>query len=565
MRVRLLETNGRVVSRKNVSLAARRARRHAFLGESLEQRLVLSAALAPIPTLSVPALQGYTELLDGSATTDPQTFSAASSNPEIAVTIPSTTYWNVGVSYTDPSDSNNDFSGTLTFALFGNLTPKTVQMITEFTNDSYYVNSGNQIWRVASNFDGTTTTVIEGGATSAQAQGSTAPSGQPGTPFANENVQSLAPTGIDQLFMANAGGTDSNDTQFFIDTGPLDSQLGYQYTLFGQLVSGAGVLAKIASVPVTRNFVGETSEPVNPITITATSLTTANSSGLLVIDTTQAHPGETATITVTAHDGTSQTQQSFPVSVGQYAGSTAASFLATVNFKPYANSVSYSVSSPYQPTILQLEGLATFPVEPATVSSYTILSPPSHGTISEFDLATGSLVYTPTPGYVGADSFTYDATADGPNTSEPAATSNPATIYITVQGGHVYLGDVIVVRNSKDKVTELVLNWFGGPLEASIAGTKSPYELLTSNRKGSFTGRGVGMIAIKKVVYDNNEWSVTLRPKTPFSMTKNVELLVHGNGKRGLKDSLGYYIAGSVKNYVPGVGYTSGTNAVWDV
>ena len=41
--------------------------------------------------------------------------------------------------------------------------------------------------------------------------------------------------------MANSGGTDSNDTQFFINTGSIVSTLNppfYGFTTFGQLVSG---------------------------------------------------------------------------------------------------------------------------------------------------------------------------------------------------------------------------------------------------------------------------------------------------------------------------------------
>ena len=164
------------------------------------------ASLAVIPNLNVPALQGYTQPLDGSGTTDPQTFSATSSNPDIAVSIVSTTFWSLGISYTDPHNLSNDFTGTLTFGLFGNLTPQTVKMITQFTNDNYYVNSGKFINKVAKGFAGTTSNLIQGGGDSASFNAD--PSGQTGTPFANENLQQLALTGIDQLVMANQGGTD---------------------------------------------------------------------------------------------------------------------------------------------------------------------------------------------------------------------------------------------------------------------------------------------------------------------------------------------------------------------
>ncbi len=438
-----------------------RTRTRSSFGECLEDRRLLAASLASIPNVSVPSLQGLTLPLDGSGTPDAQTFSATSSNPDIAVSIASTTFWNVGVSYTDPLNSNNSFSGTLTFGLFGSLTPNTVKMITQFTNDSYYVNSGKFIWRVASNFDETTSAVIQGGA--ANPQGNIGVSGQPGTPFGNENVQALAPTGSNQLLLANAGGTDSNDVQFFIDTGPLDSQLGYGYTLFGQLVSGAGTLAKIAGVPVTTNDFGEPSQPVNPITITSTSLSTSNDSGVVLIDTTQAHPGETAIVTVTAHDGSSSTPQSFLVSVGSYAGSTVPSLLEGLNFKPFASPVSISANSNISEPV-QLAGQPAEPLNAAPVSSYTILTGPSHGTISDFNPATGKLLYTSAPGFVGTDSFTYTASSSGPNTLEPPATSNPATVTITVTRGYVELNSVEVFTNGRGKDSKIELFW-SGPLE----------------------------------------------------------------------------------------------------
>ena len=192
----------------------------------------------------------------------------------------------------------------MTFQLFQNLTPNTVSMITQFTNDGFYTTQGMYFPRIVSNFDSPGVTVVQGGATTPDGSGS---SGQPSTPFANENLQELALTGSDQLAMANSGGTDSNDTQFFINTGPANA-LGYNYTVFGQLVSGQATLSKIAQVPVQDNpLTGEDSEPDSPLMIKSASLSTTNPNGVAIIDTTQAHPGETATITVTAHDATDGT------------------------------------------------------------------------------------------------------------------------------------------------------------------------------------------------------------------------------------------------------------------
>ena len=60
------------------------------------------------------------------------------------------------------------FTGSLTFQLFQNLTPNTVNMIEQFTNDGFYVNSGDYFPRIVTDFDSPLTTVIQGGATNDQ-------------------------------------------------------------------------------------------------------------------------------------------------------------------------------------------------------------------------------------------------------------------------------------------------------------------------------------------------------------------------------------------------------------
>ena len=56
----------------------------------------------------------------------PQTYTVTSSNPNIVASIAQGPFWTLGVSYTDPTNSANDFTGTLTYQLFSNLTPNTV-------------------------------------------------------------------------------------------------------------------------------------------------------------------------------------------------------------------------------------------------------------------------------------------------------------------------------------------------------------------------------------------------------------------------------------------------------
>jgi hypothetical protein len=74
---------------------------------------------------------------------------------------------------------------------------------------------------------------------------------------------------------------------------------------------------------------------------------------------------------------------------------------------------------------ITLTGSDTNPGGPFALT-YAIATPPSHGTISNFDANTGTLTYTPKSHYSGPDSFTFTVTtANG--------TSAPATVSLAVQ------------------------------------------------------------------------------------------------------------------------------------
>ncbi len=114
--------------------------------------------------------------------------------------------------------------------------------------------------------------------------------------------------------MANEGQPDTDTTQFFTTLAPNNSLLSYNYTLFGQLLTGVSTINQMLSIPLMYNStLGETTEPVNPLTISSATLSSTNPNGTLIIDTTQAVQDMTSTITVTATDtanGT-KTSQSF--------------------------------------------------------------------------------------------------------------------------------------------------------------------------------------------------------------------------------------------------------------
>ncbi len=538
----------------------------------LEDRRLLSASLAPIANLTVPSQQGYALALDGSGTTDAQTFTITriSGSPDIGASIATGPFWTLDVNYTDPTDSHNDFSGPMVFQLFQGLTPNTVSQFEQYTRDNYFTQTGKYITRVATGFPGLSDYIIQGGAPNPDGSGS---SNQPGTPFLNENVQQLAFTGTYQLAMANAGvnpslpgyqkGVNTNDTQFFVTTtGSPNAGLGYGYTIFGQMVAGQDTIAKLIQIPVTynANLNYEKSLPDYAPTFSSATMSATNPNGVALIDTTQARPGESATFQVTATDPTGgpPVTRTFTVTVGPYGGPTD----PAIDFKPFAQPVAATVAEGSDTTI-------KLPVQagyPDTIHQGTtvpvIVAQPGHGTISDFDPATGTLVYTPAPGFSGTDTFQYEAQETGPAPPlgfgyyGPSATtsSNPMTVTITVEPTvqqpsppispsptptspvstpaspsptPVTLARVADVVNKKHLVTGINLT-FSGAVDPSMANDAASYRLIRQGKHGEFSATRRATIKVKSASYDAADGVVTLVPKKPFALSKPVEVLVVG-------------------------------------
>ena len=424
------------------SRPAHRTRRHPLLEVLEDRHLLTSATLQPIANVTVPSQQGTTiPLLAASGATDPQTYTVTSSNPDIAASIATGPFWNLGVSYTDPTNSANSFTGNLTYQLFQNLTPNTVSEISNLTNNGYYVNTGMFFNRIIPGF------VVQGGSPTL-----TGDEPNPPVTFENENLQQLAFTGTYQLAMANSGGTDTNSSQFFTTLAPNNTTLGYTYTLFGQLLTGVDTINQMAAIsPLIENqFTKElpASQPPNPLTITSASLSSTNPNGTLIIDTTQAIQDETSTIVVTATDtatGT-KTTQTFGVNVGPYGGPTD----PPINFRPFANSTVQGVTK-NTATQVQLDGTSGYPdtSTPSTLT-YSLLSQPAHGTVTNFNTSTGTLTYTPNAGYSGLDSISYQVTATGPQATPATTVSNPGTVTLGVDvadtGAVSQVGPALVIN-----------------------------------------------------------------------------------------------------------------------
>jgi len=67
--------------------------------------------------------------------------------------------------------------------------------------------------------------------------------------FENEIVATLVFSGPGMLAMANAGGTKTNTTQFFVTVAPA-AHLDGKHTIFGKVVEGYSVVENISNVPV---------------------------------------------------------------------------------------------------------------------------------------------------------------------------------------------------------------------------------------------------------------------------------------------------------------------------
>ena len=258
------------------------------------------------------------------------------------------------------------------------------------------------------------------------------------TAIATEIASQLAFTGQNQIAMANTGSPNSSDAQFFITNGTVSQSVqqsfDFNYSIFGQLVSGQQTVTDLSKVAVTTNSSGEDSEPINPVTIDSATLSSTNPNGVLHIDTTGATAGQTATITVTATDPTDHTTktQSFTVTVGAYNGPT--------------NTVTSSLTANTPQTITLQSSL------PATIAGFTtsfrLLSQPTHGTISQFNPTAGTLVYTPNSNYTGPDTFQYQVLAQSSSTAPTTAVSlGTVQLNVTQNTGAVHLIDnnVLVV------------------------------------------------------------------------------------------------------------------------
>lgn len=117
--------------------------------------------------------------------------------------------------------------------------------------------------------------------------------------------------------------------------------------------------------------------------------------------------------------------------------------LRTLAAAPTAASFSTSVPANRQ-SVIQLQGADA----DGTALTFATLSAPSHGALSNLNASTGSVIYTPTAAYTGADSFTYKVTSGGQDSSTATVT--------------------IAVSNAKTTVADTVTDASGNPRQGKI-------------------------------------------------------------------------------------------------
>ncbi|HUT87673.1 MAG TPA: Ig-like domain-containing protein, partial [Candidatus Heimdallarchaeota archaeon] len=169
------------------------------------------------------------------------------------------------------------------------------------------------------------------------------------------------------------------------------------------------------TVDVTANDVG-VDFPLDPTTV---SIVAAPQNGSVTID-----PG-TGEVTYTPTDPAFNGTDTFTYQVCDVTGACDAAAVTVnvtpVNEPPVANAASYQTDEDI-PISIVLEG-----EDPdGDTLLYSIASLPQHGTVSNLDPLTGSLAYTPEPGYNGLDRFAFQV-------CDPSGACDTAEVLIDVR------------------------------------------------------------------------------------------------------------------------------------
>jgi cyclophilin family peptidyl-prolyl cis-trans isomerase len=379
--------------------------------ELLEDRHLLTAGPTLLPLSNVTLLAGAPQQIPINATSPSGysfTYSVTSTNPAITATLP-TTNPDLALTVTHTSSGqpgDTSFSGTIIIELFPDQAPDTVTQIENLVNEGFY--NGVVFQRVVAGF------VNQAGEPTAADSGITIPT------IDDEINAGLRFSSAGVVGMARTSDDDTNSSEFFI-TAAAQPSLDYQYTIFGQVVSGEAISADINSVPVDSN-----SDPLSPVTITSAQI--INDTDDLALDL-SAPVGTTGTgsITVSANDGHGDTAlQTFQVTV-QADPNDPGPFLETIP------TVTTTVNTPdtFQLPAFDLEGDPVTYYDQTGLQSNFGLSPTQ--TISSdlnvsVNSTTGLVTVTPTNGLVGVTPMLFGVASSATPSSPPSTHMVPLFI-----------------------------------------------------------------------------------------------------------------------------------------
>lgn len=368
--------------------------------ESLEPRLVLTAPT--LAALSNQTLSAGAPLEMPINATSPSgftlTYSVTSTNPAVTADLQTgESDLVLNVTHTASSQPGDvSFSGTLIIELFANAAPNTVAQIEKLVEAGAY--NGKDFYRIVPGF------VAQAGLDGASLPaGVTAPNlnneFDPALPVADP-TQPLQYTSAGVLGLARTSADDTGSTEFFITTTATSSNLDYQYTVFGQVVSGMNILTDIGNVP---NNASDNNLPYSPVTITSATISTNNLNFALGLSAPVGTTGS-STVTVTANDGHGgTTSQSFQVTVGADT-SDPGPILNSTPTSPATVTTSVNTPTTFQLSAFDLEGDTITYDGPSTLQSTFGLSPTqaiNPNLNISVNSSTGMVTVTPSNGLVG--------------------------------------------------------------------------------------------------------------------------------------------------------------------
>ncbi len=197
----------------------------------------------------------------------------------------------------------------------------------------------------------------------------------------------------------------------------------------------------------------------------------------------------------------------------------------TVLGPPTANALSVTTA---QDTAKSITLTGSDPNSPPRSLTYTIVTPPAHGTLSG---TAPNLVYTPAASYSGPDSFQFDV-------SNGALDSSLATVSITVTAGLTGDGPRIisVKRYGYHMLPTTLVFAFDQPLDSTSAQDVNNYIIIAPDGQ---------RIAIRHAIYSPAALTVTLHPEQRISIHHSYHLIVNGKGSEGVRNLDGQLLDGS--------------------